>query len=167
MRTLLFQSLILALCGCQAAQAPSAHRVETQRQAGSFHFSVVAVSPWESSVQNLQPQFQMDEDQALNAVLATTRTVQEAVHQVDERSLKGTDRRIQPSDATPGDGGSLGDQGNNSGTDSGSNGASGGDSQSGDAGSPWGTPTTTETPISSPSTNTGDSNSSSPIGDLL
>lgn len=94
MRTRLIASLLLAgIWACQGPELFQGHRVESQPEAGTFHFSVVAVAPWESSVRDLQPKFEMTEAQALDSVLATTQTVGERTSRTTAMTLAVGERR--------------------------------------------------------------------------
>lgn len=55
------------------------HRVGRQDEAGSAHFAVVAIAPWEKYIDALQPRFHMTEEQALRAVVPATRLLEESM----------------------------------------------------------------------------------------
>jgi hypothetical protein len=67
------------LFGLGEAELYTSRRVERQHEAGSVHFAVLSVSPWEEVASSLQPKFELDEDGALEAVVPTTKALEESV----------------------------------------------------------------------------------------
>lgn len=72
----------LATPGCLFGGEPELYksfRVERQHEAGSVHFAVLSVAPWEEAAASLQPNFDLDEEGALEAVVPTTKALEESV----------------------------------------------------------------------------------------
>ncbi len=76
-RTLLF-GLLLASGACSSPRKGvfEEFRVTRQHEAGSMHFAVLSVAPWEYYIDALQPRFRLSEDQALAAVAPATRSIE-------------------------------------------------------------------------------------------
>jgi hypothetical protein len=77
-RSLIALAIMTAATGCHASPPLfTAHRVASQPEAGSVHFAVLSVAPWEEYVQDLQPTFELSADAALEKVLPSTRGQQD------------------------------------------------------------------------------------------
>ena len=75
-------SLFVAICLCACTSSQKSNqprRVERQHEAGSVHIAVLSVAPWEEYVEALQPMFELSEENALNMVVPTTRTLETLV----------------------------------------------------------------------------------------
>lgn len=74
--TLLAALLLLLPAAPAFAKPPKPQRFTYQHEAGSAHVAVLSVIPWQAYVKQLQPNFDLDEDDALAAVEKVSRSME-------------------------------------------------------------------------------------------
>ena len=84
----LFTVALLFLLGCQGTPLFEQRRVERQDQAGSVHIAPLFVAPWEDFINDLQPNFDIDEEKALKRVIPSTLGILEKFQDASEFQLK-------------------------------------------------------------------------------
>ncbi len=81
---------VLATLACTSPKRSDAfneHRVSRQDQAGSIHFAVLSVAPWEYYIDALQPEFNISEEMALAAVVPATRSIENTMLDITKAQL--------------------------------------------------------------------------------
>lgn len=101
--TLLLATLAAGCLGADRREVYDEHRVALQHEAGSVHFAVLSVAPWEYYVDALQPRFSLTEDQALGAVVPATRAVEDALIDIAKAKagIERTGSSVSPGGSDP------------------------------------------------------------------
>ncbi|MEM7164746.1 MAG: hypothetical protein AAF581_04740 [Planctomycetota bacterium] len=88
---ILLLSTLAAASGC--VELYNARRVDRQHEAGSVHFAVLSVAPWDEFADALQPNFRLTEEEALTMVVPSTRMLEESLMSVMQASVGTADAK--------------------------------------------------------------------------